>query len=239
MRYQLFAVLAVTLSSGACKDNDADEAAPVKPTAKVEARPETKPEVQATVSLPADFPLPATAGRKLVRFHDRLSMTTWQYDYPDLAPADVIAKLRAGMTMPAFAVGEATSDGAIEHLFATHGGRQYAIAAARTGAITALTIRSFPEAGPTTTPAPPIYPTKFPFLAGGTASHARDGNELKIAYQTAAADVELALVLAARRGGWQCTGGHGKPTTCTQNATTVAFTTQDVPGGSLLSVSTR
>ncbi len=235
MRYQLFVVLVVMLSSAACKDTDADPPAPVKPTAKVEA----KPEVQATVSLPADFPLPATAGRKLARFHDRLSMTTWQYDYSDLAPADVIAKLRSGMTVPAFAVGEATSDGDVEHLFATHGGRQYAMAATRTGNVTALTIRSFPEAGPTTTPAPPIYPTKFPFLAGGTASHARDGNELKIAYQTAAADVELALVLAARRGGWQCTGGHGKPTTCTQNATTVAFTTQDVPGGSLLSVSTR
>jgi hypothetical protein len=227
-------LLVVCLAAPACKGND--DAAPAP---RAEQPPVERPAVQPAAALPAGFPLPETASRKLVRSQSRLSMQVWEYEYRDLAASAAAQQLATGFQQPAFELEDARETGGVHRLLVKHAGRSYAIAAGTTDGRTTVTIRAFPEAGPTTTPPPPAYPQAFPFLAGGTSSHAPQGAELRIAYPQDASDIELAMIVAAQRAGWECTGGDRKPVSCTKAATRVSFTTQPAPGGSLVVVSAR
>jgi hypothetical protein len=232
MRSKLVIVPAV-LALVACKGKpESSEKAAVKPPP-----PKSAPAVQPAVGLPSHFPLPDVPGKKLVRSSSRLTMVVWEYELGKLAPAEALAKIEAGMRAAAYNVEGTQQEGDTRHLLASFDGRQYAVLAAAREGITTLAIRSFPEAGPTTLPAPSSYPTTFPFLAGGTASHAPDGAKLQVAYQSDATDIELAMLLAAKSAGWQCTGTG--TVTCTKDRANVSFQTEAVPNGSLLVVSSR
>ena len=222
--------MVVLLLSFACKGDDSE-------TAKPEAAKPTAPEVQPAEALPGSFPLPATSGRRLVRSSAKIAMTVWEYEYTDLDVASAIKRLATALPEAGYTVTSTSTEGDTHTVGANHGGRTYAVATRPHEGRTAVAIRSFPESGPTTLPAPSSYPTKFPFLAGGTASHAKDGAELRVAYQQEPKDVEVAMVLAAKSAGWECKGTGS--VVCTKEKSTVSFVTQPAPGGSLLVVSAR
>ena len=222
MRRLLFALCTV-----ACKGGDSDVASKKVETQKPVA------EVKPVEQLPDGFPLPDSPKRKLVRSVSRITASVWEYEYPDLT-ADAIAKTIDG-SMRALVFTMRESDA--QHILASQGGHTYDVGIAAVGAGSRLTIRAFPDAGPLTLNAPPSYPTSFPFLAGGTAGHAPDGAQLRVAYQLDAKDVEAAMLLAATTAGWTCTGAG--TLTCSKDAATVTFTTESAPGGSLLVVSAR
>jgi hypothetical protein len=219
-------LLYVLLLAFACKG---DDAAPAKAPVK-------QHEVQAVVPvehLPAHFPLPASATRKLVRSSSKIAMTVWEYEYRDLDAKAAVKKIEDGMTAAKYTV-DSKSDGEVVGSF---DGKTYAVAASAKDAVTYVTIRSFPQSGPVTLPAPSSYPAKFPFVAGGTASYEAEGSQLRVAYTQDAKDIEAAMVFAAKAAGWTCTGTG--TVTCTREKSSVTFTTEAAPGGSLLVVSSR
>ena len=226
-------IVVLLLGLAACKGGDDTET----------AKPETKPvtprptDVAAAEPLPGSFPLPETASRRLTRSSAKIAMTVWEYEYTDLDVPAAIKRLESALPEAGYTVTNKSTTGDTHTIFATHGGRSYAVGIRPHEGRTQVAIRSFPESGPTTLPAPSSYPTKFPFLAGGTASHAKDGAELRVAYQQDAKDVEIAMVLAAQSAGWECKGTGS--VTCTKDKATVAFKTEAAPGGSLLVVSAR
>jgi hypothetical protein len=223
----------VLLALVACKgDKESPKPASTDTPATQTAQPEL-PVVDEV--LPADFPLPDSAAKKLVRAQKKLTMTVWEYLLPDVTAAQARIKISEGMRAAAWDVdGIETADNT-HSIAATHDGRLYAVAITPAEAGSRVTIRSFPEAGPTTLNAPTSYPTKFPFLAGGTASHAPDGARLTIAYQSDPRDIEQAMIVAAKAAGWTCKGTGS--VTCTQDKSNVTFTTEEARGGSLLVVS--
>lgn len=217
----------------ACKGSSSDE--PAATATATTPAPPPQPDAAAQEPLPGDFPLPA--GASLVRAHKRVTMLVWEYALPQLAAPDAARQLEDGLRAAAWSVATTETAGDTRKLTATHGGRLYAVAVAPAARGSTVTIHSFPEGGPTTLNAPPSYPTTFPFLAGGTASHAPDGEQLKIAYQSDPRDIELAMLLAAGAAGWTCTGTG--TVTCTKDKANVTFTTERARGGSLLVVSAR
>ena len=219
MRAMRLAVAVLLLA--ACKGND--KAPKAEPSA-----PATRPEVKAEAPLPSHFPLPA-GKHALVRSASRLDMNVWEYEYAD-AVADAAKQIADGMQKAGYKV-EATG----EQVVGTYEGRTYDVLAR--GKPTTVAIRSFPEAGPATLGAPPSYPTTFPFVAGGTASNTPDGDRLHVAYQLEAGDVESAMRLAAKTAGWTCNGSP--QVTCKKDKTTVTFTTEPAPNGSVLVVSVK
>jgi len=230
MRSTRVVLVVLGLAGGACKDDVPAPAATHEPPAKQAPAPA---EVQATVSLPATFPLPAD-GRTLVRFADKLAMTTWEYAYASRSPDALLATIKAGMQPPAFTLEDAPAGSVV----ATHGGRRYAVTTRADGDRTLATVRAYPEAGPPTTPPPAAYPVAFPFVAGGTASHAQDGGALRVAYQSDPSDLRTATRVAAQAAGWQCDAGTAK-TACAKGARTVTFSVEPASGGSVLVVSAR
>ena len=220
----------LVLSLAACKGED--DAKPATTAATTQ-----RPAVEAVEPLPGSFPLPETASRRLVRSSAKLAMTVWEYEYTDLAVPAAIKRLESALPQAGYTVTSTSITGDTHTIIANHGGRTYAVGTRPHQGMTAIAIRSFPESGPTTLPAPSSYPTKFPFIAGGTASHAKDGAELRVAYQQDPKDVEFAMVLAAQRAGWVCKGTGS--VTCIKDKSTVAFKTEAAPGGSLLVVSAR
>ncbi|MDQ3338292.1 MAG: hypothetical protein M4D80_24260 [Myxococcota bacterium] len=224
MRSMLFLVLLAF----ACKDDNEQQATKPPPSPKL-------PEVVTEDVLPAEFPLPASSTKKLVRAQKKLTMLVWEYALPDVSAADATKSITDGMRSNGWSLASNETVAGTQKLTATHNGRMYAVAIAPAAKGSSVAIRSFPEAGPTTLNAPASYPTKFPFLAGGTASHAPDGARLTIAYQSDPRDIEHAMVVAAVAAGWTCTGTGN--VTCTKEKSNVTFTTEEARGGSLLVVS--
>lgn len=213
----------------ACKGEDTKPApsAPAK-TASTEVKP--------VAALPASFPLPGSPTRKLVRSTEKLGMIVWEYEYGDLQAAIVAQQVADALPAAGYTGARASVDGQTHRVVASRDGKTYTVdVRARAGGITSLAVRAYAESGPTTLSAPQRgYPEAFPFLAGGTASHAPAGGKLRIAYQQDATDVESAIVLAAERAGWACEGSG--EVRCTRGEQRVTFATQAAPGGSLLHV---
>ena len=224
----MWKLLALSLALAGCKGSDSkSEPAPAPTKSNEQAR--TKPTLPPTEEvLPSEFPLPA-GQNKLVRAHKKLTMLVWEYAYPDLAPAEAQKRIVDEMILRGWTVAKQ------DPIRASHAGRLYVVTTAASDKGSVLTIRSFPEAGPTTLNAPTSYPSKFPFLAGGTSSHAPDGAKLTVAYQSDPRDIEQAMIVAAEGAGWTCTGTGS--VTCTQGKSRVTFTTEAATGGSLLVVS--
>lgn len=226
-------IVPVLLTLVACKGS-ADESKATKDRAARRATVTPQPTLPHDEVLPTDFPLPASSQKKLVRAQKKLTMLVWEYALPDVAPHDAAKHIEDAMRA-GWSIGDIERAGTTTHLTATHGGRLYAVAVSPAEPGSSVAIRSFPETGPTTLNAPTSYPTKFPFLAGGTASHAPDGAKLTVAYQSDARDIEHAMIVAARAAGWQCSGTG--TVTCTKDTSNVTFKTEPARGGSLLVVS--
>ena len=228
-------MLCVLFALAACKG---DKAAP-KPASTDEPKasgPTAPPELPVVEDvLPVDFPLPDSPNKKLVRAQKKLTMTVWEYLFPDVSAGNARIKISGGMRNEAWELESIETADNTHSITAIHDGRLYAVAITPADAGSRVTIRSFPEAGPTTLNAPASYPTNFPFLAGGTASHAPDGSKLTIAYQSDPRDIEQAMIVAAKAAGWACKGTG--TVTCTQDKSNVTFTTEEARGGSLLVVS--
>lgn len=227
----MWKLLALSVALAGCKGSESKsepKAAPAKPSDTARAKPKLPPTEEV---LPSEFPLPS-AQNKLVRAHKKLTMLVWEYAYPALAPADARKQILDGMVDRGFTMEK--QDLTAGPFRAHRDSRLYVVSIAPAGTGTALTIRSFPDAGPTTLNAPTSYPTKFPFLAGGTASHAPDGAKLTVAYQSDPRDIEQAMIVAAEAAGWTCSGTGS--VTCTQGKSRVTFTTEAASGGSLLVV---
>jgi len=210
-----------------CKGDDAEPA---------KKAPAAEHEVQTVVPvehLPAHFPLPASATRKLVRSSAKIAMTVWEYEYRDLDVKAALKQIEDGMTAAKYTIASKSDDDVV----GSFDGKTYAVAVGAKSGATSLTIRAFPQSGPMTLPAPASYPAKFPFVAGGTASYAAQGAQLRVAYTQDANDVEAAMVFAAKADGWTCTGRG--TVTCTKAQSSVTFSTEAAPGGSLLVVSSR
>ena len=208
----------------ACKGDD-----------RTDGKPSAAPaSVTEAVPLPAGFPLPASSTRKLVRSSSKLGMTVWEYEYADRDAAALTKQLADGLPPAGYAIASATA----ADIMASRDGETYAIGVRPRDTGATLAIRAFAESGPATLPAPQRYPAAFPFLAGGTTSHAPDGGQLRIAYQQDPRDLETAMVLAANRAGWTCKGS-GDVTCVRGDGETVAFTTRSSPGGSVLLVTLR
>jgi hypothetical protein len=226
-------IVPMLLMFAACKGSTSESKQASVKTEQARPTTQTQPPVLPAPEevLPADFPLPDSPTKQLVRAQKRLTMFVWEYALPDLSAGDAKKQIEDAMRAKAWTIAESDAD----HITATAGGRMYAVAFAPAQPGSTLAIRSFPESGPTTLTAPTSYPTKFPFLAGGTASNGPDGSKLTIAYQSDARDIELAMIVAAESGGWKCTGA-GR-VTCTKDKANVTFSTEPARGGSLLVVS--
>jgi hypothetical protein len=230
MRSMLCLVLAL---SGCKGDKEAPKPKASDTQASRETAPPELPQVEEV--LPADFPLPDSPGKKLVRAQKKLTMTVWEYLLPDVSAANARMKISEGLRSAEWEIESIETADNTHSITAINDGRLYAVAVTPADAGSRVTIRSFPEAGPTTLNAPASYPTRFPFLAGGTASHAPDGAKLTIAYQSDPRDIEQAMIVAAKAAGWTCKGTGS--VTCTQDKSNVTFTTEEARGGSLLVVS--
>ena len=231
-------IVPVLLALVACKGkSDSKSSSSDQPAAPRESKtatpPPQLPDQPPAEALPSDFPLPDSSKKQLVRSHKRLTMLVWEYELPDVAAKDAAKQIEDGMRAASWTI--ASSDPS--RITATYDGRMYAVGVGPARDGSKVVIRSFPETGPTTLNAPTSYPSRFPFLAGGTASHAPDGTKLSIAYQSDARDIELAMVVAAEAAGWTCTGAG--TVTCTKDKANVTFTTEQARGGALLVVSAR
>ena len=230
-------IVPVLLALAACKGKSDSKSSSTDQPALRESKTVTPapqlPEQPPAEALPSDFPLPASSKKQLVRSHKRLTMLVWEYELRDVAAKDAAKQIEDGMRAAAWTI--VRSDAS--HTMATSGGRMYVVGVEPVREGSKVVIRSFPEAGPSTLNAPTTYPSKFPFLAGGTASQAPDGAKLTIAYQSDARDIELAMMIAAEAAGWTCTGVG--TVTCTKDKSNVTFTTEQVRGGALLVVSAR
>src|SRR5688572_12972633 len=180
--------LVVLLLLAACKGDEDSE--PAKPKL---------PETQSVVpeeALPSHFPLPESKTRKLVRSSSKIAMSVWEYEYKDIDEKQLATRLESAMNAAKYAVTSTPGE-----IIGTFEGRTYAVALRSANGAAYATIRSFPASGPTTLPAPSSYPAKFPFVAGGTASYAPSGSQLRIAYTQDAKDIETAMIYAAKSAG--------------------------------------